>query len=219
MILSRDHRGKPRLVNPERGIVLLIGGPDRSGKTTLRNRLMDELDIPTRVIHYRPAVWRTKTSVPEDPVATPHAQKPYSRVLSWCKLAYLWVDFLLGWVGVVRPMTRKGGIVIWERGWWDMIVDPRRYRLKPTRLAVVLGHLQPAPDLVVLFSTCQVKSEQQELSVAEFDRQVDAWRFVLKDWSARLVEIDERLDPQSIARTVLDRIRAERRKRESSHDN
>lgn len=69
-----------------------------------------------------------------------------------------------------------------DRGWWDMAVDPKRYRLKiPPRAIEILGRAIPAPELlVVLHAPPEVILERKgDLSAEEIERQLDRWRQVL----------------------------------------
>jgi hypothetical protein len=97
-------------------------------------------------------------------------------------LAYHMLDFVVGDFARVRPAHIRSGLVLWERGWWDMAVDPARYRLRVTaRLVRALGRLVPKPDLTfVLEAPPEVLLERKaELSSQEMVRQAIAWREVL----------------------------------------
>jgi thymidylate kinase len=71
-----------------------------------------------------------------------------------------------------------------ERGWWDLAVDPLRYRLRPhPRLIRALGRLLPQPDvLFVLEAPADVlMRRKREVSAEELARQMQAWREILPD--------------------------------------
>ena len=89
-----------------------------------------------------------RRSVPDVPVTEPHRDPPYHPLASLAKTAYLLVDVWLGWRLRIRPFVRRGGWVIIERGWWDIAVDPLRYRMRQHgRLLWWLGRLLPAPPV------------------------------------------------------------------------
>jgi hypothetical protein len=99
--------------------------------------------------------------------------------ISILKTLYLFADFVLGWIMHVRPVVHGGGWVVIERGWWDIIIDPRRYRLQGIRtLAMALGRAVPWPDLLLVLEAPPdaVHGRKTELSRAELARQMDAWR-------------------------------------------
>jgi hypothetical protein len=70
-------------------------------------------------------------------------------------------------------------VVLIERGWWDIAVDPRRHRLDtPSRLLWLLGRVLPAPEVVlILEADAQVLyARKAELPLEELARQARAWR-------------------------------------------
>ena len=94
-------------------------------------------------------------------------------------LIYHWVDFFLGtWIRIV-PLKAKGGLIVMERGWFDIAVDPRRYNLAVSRnLVEFLGRLLPGPDLVMVLQTDPdvLIRRKAELPQAELSRQIGRWR-------------------------------------------
>lgn len=160
--------------------MIVVAGPDGTGKSALADGLERYLAArgPVRRFHHRVAVLPRSASG-RTPSTTPHAQRPYPVVLSLLKVAFLFIDQLLGWRMVVRRLVRGGGWVLVERGWWDIVVDPRRYRLRGVRrLAEGLGRLLPGPDLVLILQAppSVVHTRKAELPAAELRRQSGAWR-------------------------------------------
>jgi hypothetical protein len=99
-------------------------------------------------------------------------------VLSLGLLGYYWLDFLLGGWLRQRPIRRRGGLVVVERGWWDVGIDGRRYRLSvPAAAVTALGGLLPRPDLAVVLhgDPRAVALRKGELVTAEVARQNALW--------------------------------------------
>ena len=99
--------------------------------------------------------------------------------MSAMRLVYFWADFSIGHWMRVWPVTARGGLVVSERWWWDMYVDPRRHRLQPMpRTARVLGRLVPQADafLVLEAPSELILERKQELSALEIERQQAAWK-------------------------------------------
>lgn len=161
------------------GAVVVIAGTDGSGKTAVAERLLrDELAAPVLHLHHRPAVLPGRTEHTGGPVTEPHQHEPYPLPLSVLKVLYLWCDYMLGWLLRVRPHVARGGSVLLERGWWDLAVDPRRYRLAPLpRLIRFTAALLPRPDATVVLRapTDVLLRRKQELPAAELSRQQAAW--------------------------------------------
>jgi thymidylate kinase len=163
------------------GLRVLLGGPDGAGKSSLAAAV--GLDRRHKlVVHWRPGVLPRPGSLFGDgaaaPVTNPHAFDPHGPVISAMRLVYFLTDFWAGESWRVRPAERRGCLVVIERGWWDMAVDPRRYRLSvPPGLVLAIGRLIPKPDLLlVLDAPAEVlASRKQELPTEELDRQRRVW--------------------------------------------
>jgi thymidylate kinase len=163
------------------GLRVLVAGPDGAGKSSLAGAIRVD-DRRTVIVHWRPGVLPHPRSLlggtSAAPVADPHASEPHGPVISALRLAYFFTDFWAGESRMLRPAVRQGCVVVIERGWWDMAVDPRRYRLSvPPRLILALGRLAPKPDLVLVLDAPAdvLVSRKQELPTDELDRQRRAW--------------------------------------------
>ena len=165
------------------GTVVVVVGPDGSGKSELADALVkDVLTQPVLHLHHRPGVLPSR-SRHTGPVTEPHAEQPYPVWLSVVKLLYLWGDFVLGWWLRVRPIVARGGSVVLERGWWDLAVDPRRYRLAALPWLVgVLGAAVPRPDVTLILTAAPdvLLARKQELPADELRRQVAVWDVLMR---------------------------------------
>lgn len=166
-------------------MIVLLAGPDGSGKSALTACLSTHLDV-SGWEHFRPF------RKPGAPVATPHerpSRGPYASVI---KLGVLWFE---AWARVpFRYAQSRRGLVIVERGWWDQAVDPRRYRLhdRAIWLVPILGRLLPRPDIAILLvGVPQVIHERKpELSASEIGRQLSAWSDISIQVAKRTVAVD-----------------------------
>jgi hypothetical protein len=109
------------------------------------------------------------------------------------KLVLVLVDTLLGYATVWRTARRRG-IVVVERGWFDMSVDPVRYRI-PSSLQFLtrrLGALVPRADYAVILSgdPCAIHNRKPEIGVDEIERQVDRWRALAPRVGRHAIELD-----------------------------
>ncbi len=188
----------------------MIAGPDSTGKSTLSSALPEAAFGGRAVlhVHHRFGILPRRDSSHVD-INRPQEQRPYPPWLSWAKSAYLFFDYQLGWRLRVRPFVRRGGWVIMERGWWDMAIDQRRYRLRASGwLLGAAGRLLPRPDLVIIL-TAPVRtllSRKAELSPAEFARQLDAWRTVLPH-NVNRVFIDGTRSPADVVGSAVEILR------------
>jgi thymidylate kinase len=202
--------GRPDGPRRIRGRVVAIVGPDGTGKTGLADRLEEWLRRRHWVIRVH-HVYRLLpgSAAAQRPTGKPHAQTPYPAWLAAVKVAYLFVGHMARWLVTIRPHVRRGGWVIVERGWSDMVVDPRRYRLSGTRLARRLGALTPTPDrtLVLDAPADVVHARRDELSIAELDRQLDAWRSIATS-DPRAVVLDASLSASEVAAAAIQSLEA-----------
>lgn len=172
---ASDHAGA--------GLIITVAGPDGSGKTSFCEALTAGVlrGEDVRRIHHRFARLPVRGGGTTD-TSQPHAQTPYPRGASEAKVLALFGETLVGMLGSARPFVRRGGFLIIERGWWDLAVDPARYRLRPNAgLVRALGRCLPTSDLLVVLEGPAelLATRKDECSEEELARQVGAWRKVL----------------------------------------
>ena len=197
-----------RVLRPT-GLVVGVVGPDGVGKSTLANGLEDASAGAFRRVarlHFGPGLLPPPSrllgrSAPDS--SQPHRRRPSGRAASFARVAYLWLDAGVGWWPKVSLPRIRTTLVVLERGWPDMIVDPRRYRASHvTGLVRHMGRLLPAPDLVFfLDGEPDVAHERKpELDIEEIDRQLNEWRALALDELHRF----EALDATRPAEEILD---------------
>ncbi|HEU5311734.1 MAG TPA: hypothetical protein VFV24_09805, partial [Candidatus Eisenbacteria bacterium] len=208
-----------RVMHPT-GLTVVIAGPDGSGKSTLADLLLRSGEGPFRRhlhIHWRPGVLPSLGTIvgraPGDPT-DPHGRPSHGMWGSSAALSYYWMDFLLGSWLRVWPIRARSGLVVVERGWWDIAVDPRRYGMRVSpRMVAALGRLLPSPDLVLtLEAPVETLTERKgELPAPEAQRQMDAWRRVVpRHIPQAFLDVSEPIDDAaaSAREIVFDRLSA-----------
>lgn len=192
----------------DRGFVL-IAGPDGAGKSTVLDAIAARAAARGTTAfraHYRPHVIAGRATA-GGPVTDPHGKPPRSAVASLAKLFLVFADHLVGgntrWRG-----QRQAGLLLLERGWFDMAVDPYRYRMPkaltgPIRL---LGRVLPRPDLVMLLTgdPTALHARKTEIGVVEVTRQLQRWREVAHAAGRRVLEVDTvRTGPEQAAEALF----------------
>lgn len=190
-----------------RRAVIVLAGPDGSGKSTLASCISRELaSNGVLKLHHRPHVFPSrKVAIAE--LSRPHGRKTYGKVPSFAKVAYLFLDYQFGWILRLRRRAQADArLIILERGWWDLAVDPRRYRLHPGtfRLVTILGRLLPSPDATVVLvgdpRVCLARKE--ELPLDEVSRQIEMWKQIANSIpGASLVDYSQ--SPEAICEAVV----------------
>ena len=161
------------------GKFVAVLGPDGSGKTTLiaeLTELVSQTGGCAAIFHWRPQFRRN--GGPAIVVAEPHGKPMRSIAASLLKLPYLWWKFSFGYLIKVRPLLRSGTIVIFDRYFHDLLVDPTRYRYSaPKFLAKWVAACIPQPDLwIVLDAPLEVlRQRKQEVTSDETARQREAY--------------------------------------------
>ncbi|MGB7588855.1 MAG: hypothetical protein WBM00_09120 [Solirubrobacterales bacterium] len=200
------------------GLVVLLVGPDGVGKSTLASALAHSAPGKFRRVdrrHLGPGLLPPPAKVlgrrPSDGTA-PHAKPASGMIGATARLAYLWADALLGWLPRMAVPRARSSLVILERGWFDLAVDPRRYRLSPRPRAVsALGHFLPRPDLVLLLDAGAdlVKARKDELEVGEVERQLRAWRVLLPRAGRHVHRLDATGSPEELLEQARELIHRE----------
>ena len=175
------------------GLHVAVLGPDGAGKSTLLRGLERELAGAfrhTRVFHLMPRLFRNGGG--RGPVTDPHAEPPRSLGGSLLKLVYYVLDYGLGYWTRVRPALVRSTLVLFDRYYDDLFVDPRRYRYGgPPWLARWLRRVIPRPDVFLVLDVPveRLLERKQELPREELTRQVAAYRrFAIETPNALLLD-------------------------------
>jgi thymidylate kinase len=158
------------------GLWVAVFGPDGAGKSAAIQRLTQELSLCFRGIerfHFRPMFRRRWQD--SSPVTDPHGKPPRGFLLSMFKLLYWLADYWYGYLAIIRPALLNSTLVLFDRYYHDVLVDPQRYRLPVSTLwfAKFLARLIPPPDLCILLDVPAELLQQRkpEVTCAESRRQ------------------------------------------------
>ena len=164
---------------PERRMFFSFDGLDGVGKTTLLRVVSKSLEavFPEQNIYrWRPAVFARAPRL----ARLPHSKPPRG---PWGSISYLfftWLDFTSGYALAIRSALSRDALVIFDRFYHDLLIDPKRYRFGgPIWLVRALGRIVPPRDLffVVLDADEQtILSRKQQLPPEEIRRQRSAYR-------------------------------------------
>jgi thymidylate kinase len=193
---------------------LAVLGPDGAGKTTfiqvLRERLakLQAKDLETiEIRHFRPHLLpninQLLTGKPEviSEFNNPHSAPPAGKVSSFLRIGYYSLDYILGYWLKIRRHSIRGRTMIFDRYFYDFIVDPQRSRLSLPLWAVkIFLFFIPKPDLIIVLdaSSSVIYSRKQELQPEEIDRQLSAYRKLAYDDPVRFLRLDAAQSPEAM---------------------
>jgi thymidylate kinase len=184
------------------GLFVVVLGPDGVGKSTLVMRLGQELKTCFRrrqSFHWRPGVI-ARNEVTGAPADDPHGKRTRGALASTLALLGLFLDYWLGYRFILWPFLARTGLVIFDRYYQDLLIDPLRYRYGgPMCLAKLMGRLVPPSDLLFLVLDAEgevILSRKHEVPLPELQRQRDRYRqFPQGEARATLVKTDQGIEP------------------------
>lgn len=175
---------KRLFLNP--GFTVVFLGTDGAGKSTI-------IDIIQPVLkgafhngvyyeHFRPnllpslgnLISRKKkiNSLNSDP----HAETPSGSIISFFRWSYYLIDYIFGYgLKVLPKKSVRSCVWLFDRYYYDYLIDPRRARIKLPRYIIKVGQmLIPEPDIILCLGADAelIHNRKPELTLKEVDRQV-----------------------------------------------
>jgi thymidylate kinase len=180
-VLAEGLRLGRRWLQPT-GLLLVLLGPDGVGKSTLVAGMTTTLTQLFRrhdVFHWRPGVI-VPIEEGDAPSGNPHDGPPRSALVSILFLFGFCLDYWLGYALRIRPLLARSGFVIFDRYYYDLLVDQKRYRYAgPMSLVRLLLRFIPGrKNLVLILDAPEdvVLSRKQQLTPEELQRQRVSYR-------------------------------------------
>ncbi len=176
------------------GSFVAVLGPDGSGKSTIAELLRKEIcrimlkdNENVNIVHFRPSIFPNlkklfygkKYDEATENFTNPHRAKPVGFLSSLLRLSYYWLDYIIGYWFHLRKKCVAGEIFIFDRYFYDFIVDPHRSRINlPDWIRFLFLKMTPKPD-IVFFLDCNAKTilgRKKELAEEEIIRQLLVYR-------------------------------------------
>ena len=178
---------------------IVILGPDGAGKSSVIDGLMGRLNpegLVVKMRHLKPRMVARLRGQVEVIVVDPHGKPPRGAFLSLVKL-FVWI--YEEWYAQLFHEDKKT-LLICDRYFHDLLVDPKRYRFgAPLWTARLVGKLMPRPRLWVLLDApaAVLQARKQEVAPEESARQSEAYlafvrtqsRYVIVDASQPLDKV------------------------------
>jgi serine acetyltransferase/thymidylate kinase len=165
------------------GLLIACLGPDGSGKTSVIRALRERPMTPFRGVHAMELRPRMMRPGPVKDVNAPHARVPRGKLGTMAKLAMFVADYWLGYWLQIRPKLVRSTLVVSDRYFDDVLVDPIRYRMRrPRALTRMLLRWVPRPELWLVFDLPSevLQARQADIEADEAVRQRAEYRRVLR---------------------------------------
>jgi len=215
-VLGR-HAAAGDSVRPAHGIFCVLVGLDGAGKTTLARNLChfaagESRFRGVRYFHWRPNLSRrVEFPLPEFQNLPRKQARPknlFNSVLSAARLAKNVVMANLAWQVRLRPLLRRGYLVLVDRYFYNYYLDPVSVKYSgPTSWLNFARRFFPAPDVVVTLHapTEVLLRRKQELPEAEILRQAATLETMPFD-AARVIDADASRPADELAQNTLSEI-------------
>lgn len=175
------HRTVLRLLHWREPAGLLIAclGPEGSGRVNVIEHLSAHPLAPflqAHIMDLRPHMMRP---VP----VNPESKTPRGRLGTFAKLMMFVADYWLGYWLQIRPKLVRSTLVVSNRYFDDILVDPRRYRIgKPHAFARWLLPWIPRPELWLVFDVASevLQTRTRQVAAEEAARLRGEYRKVLR---------------------------------------
>jgi thymidylate kinase len=176
---------------------IVILGPDGAGKSSVIQGLIGRLEQDGRIVkmrHLKPQILLRRRGAAVMIVVDPHGKPPRSALTSVVKIL-VWL--MEEWYANLFQDDRKT-LLIYDRYYHDLLVDPLRYRYGGSMGAArLVGKMMPRPKLWLLLDAPAeiLQARKQEVSLEETERQRSAYRaFVQGQKDHAIVDAAQPLD-------------------------
>ncbi len=182
------------------GLLVAVTGPDGVGKSTFIENLVDRVAPAFRRVHryhWRPGLLGSVRAGGSS--VNPHGAEADPKWLSVFRLLWIVLDYQAARLQL-RWQRARSGLVVFDRYYHDILVDPRRYRYGgPAWLARMLAPLVPQPDVLLVLHApaAVVAARKQELDEPELRRQLKRYPALAK--AANGWVIDAAGSPEDVA--------------------
>ena len=189
------------------GMSVALLSPDGGGKSSVYEKLLDccwGSFHGIQRMYFRPRLLKNPGSLhPIHPTTEadvnpdPHSKTANGIVKSFIRYFYYNIDFILGYLLLVRRMKIQKQLVVFDRYYYDYFVDIQRYQYSfPKWIPQIFAWSIPKPDIIFVLDGKPetLYARKQELPIKELKRQVIAYRNITKRYkNSILVNVERTL--------------------------
>lgn len=192
-----------------------VQGADGTGKSTFIEGLIKAIafyyvsdESKSHVYHHRPTILpnlgaageRVRVMKEDKDFTNPHRAKPSGYIISFIRMTYYWLDYVIGVPIKLRKDVQFDRFTIYDRYIYDFLIDPHRSRINlPYWLRKIFTKMviQPRIVFVLLADAETIYKRKQELTIEEINRQLGEFS-KLANSHKRFVEIDASKSPEEM---------------------
>ncbi|MDB9783029.1 hypothetical protein OAB88_08010 [Winogradskyella sp.] len=192
-----------------------VQGADGTGKSTFIEGLVKAIAFynvseisKSHVYHHRPKILpnlgaageKAKVMKEDKDFTNPHRAKPSGFIVSFIRMTYYWLDYVIGVPLKLRKDVQFDRFTIYDRYIYDFLIDPHRSRINlPYWIRKLFTNMaiQPRIVFVLLTDAETIYKRKQELTIDEINRQLGEFSKLAKTHK-RFVVIDASKSPEDM---------------------
>jgi len=190
------------------GMSIALLSPDGGGKSSVYEKLLESCWGSFHGInrmYFRPRLLKNPGSLkPINPTSeaevnpNPHGKKPNGLIKSFIRFFYYNIDFIFGYLMLVKKMRIQKQLVIFDRYYYDYFVDIQRYQYSFSKwVPRLFAWTIPTPDVIFILDgeAETLYARKKELPIEELKRQIVAYRKIADRYkNASLVNVEKPLN-------------------------
>lgn len=190
------------------GMSIALLSPDGGGKSSVYEKLLESCWGSFHGInrmYFRPRLLKNLGSLkPINPTSeaevnpNPHGKKPNGLIKSFIRFFYYNIDFIFGYLMLVKKMRIQKQLVIFDRYYYDYFVDIQRYQYSFSKwVPRLFAWTIPTPDVIFILDgeAETLYARKKELPIEELKRQIVAYRKIADRYkNASFVNVEKPLN-------------------------
>jgi thymidylate kinase len=181
-----------------KGIIVSFSGVDGAGKSTVLERVKKLLQHKYRhktiILRHRPGLFPILSSILHGKKKAEEISKynlprkgtNESSISSVLRFGYYYLDYLLGQIYIYFKYTLRGYTVLYDRYYFDFIIDPKRSNIKLPKALLKLGYyfvIKPEVNIFLYANSDIILSRKQEMNEEDIKLLTSEYKELFEEFS------------------------------------